>query len=262
LATDGEERPRRREGESRRLTAIAEVLRSGRELLPGDPELVDPREELPDRPRALLERYVAEAGERPTPLRELGLGAIQLLQAAADSRARQRGGVRLAILFTDLVGFSAWALEAGDERALVLLREVSDCVEPAIRAQCGELVKCLGDGHMAVFGRAEQAVEAALEAQLRLADVEVDGHRPQLRAGVHVGQPRKVEADYLGVDVNVAARVVAAAKGSQLLVSGTVREELDDERYRFGRRRRLGAKGAPSDLDVYVVKGFADATGD
>ena len=51
-------------------------------------------------------------------MRELGLGALQAWQALSEAQRRGRGRVDVAILFTDLVGFSSWALEAGDDAAL------------------------------------------------------------------------------------------------------------------------------------------------
>jgi class 3 adenylate cyclase len=56
------------------------------------------------------------------------------------------------------------------------------------------------------------------------------------------------------VDVNVAARVVSAAKAQQLLVSAPACELLDPDRYRIGRGRRLREKGAPIELRVSAVE--------
>ena len=49
-----------------------------------------------------------------------------------EATGRGRGDRELALLFTDLVGFSAWALHAGDAAVLELLREVGTVVEAAI----------------------------------------------------------------------------------------------------------------------------------
>ena len=114
-------------------------------------------------------------------------------------------------------------------------------------------VKRLGDGHMAVFPDAQRAVNAAFEAQHQLATVDVDGHGARLRVGVHLGRPRKLGADYLGVNVNVAARVTEAARGGEVLVSGTALAALDTTTLTTSGRRRFRAKGAPRGLDVYVV---------
>jgi adenylate cyclase len=237
------------------LVATAEFLRR---LLPGDRQYGDTLSTRGDEVPQHLGRLVAELRtERPSAVRELGLGALQAWQALSESQRRGRGAVDLAILFTDLVGFSAWALEAGDEAALRLLRLVGEAEDRAISKNQGFVVKRLGDGAMAVFNEAEPAVLAALELQRSVGEIEVDGHTPALRAGVHLGRPRKIGGDYLGVDVNVAARVAEAADAGELLVSDHACERLDVAAFEFGRSRRLRATGAPKDLLVCRVTGLA-----
>jgi adenylate cyclase len=166
--------------------------------------------------------------------------------------------VDVAILFTDIVKFSAWALEAGDEAALELLRRVASVEDEAISEYGGSLVKRLGDGSMSVFGTVEDAVLAALHTQGSVGGIDVGGYTPRLRAGVHVGRPRRVGSDYLGVDVNIAARVGESAKADEVLISDPAHAALDDERFRFGRRRRLRESGAPRDLSVRAVTAIGD----
>jgi class 3 adenylate cyclase len=235
----------RRTDANPQLVAAARFIRG---LIPGsgskDPDL---------HPR--VQKVVAEIDpDGPSAMREVGMGALQAWQTLSEAQRRRRGSVDVAILFTDLVGFSDWALEAGDEAALDLLRQVGDVEQRAISEHGGAVVKRLGDGAMAVFSEADQAVLAALHAQRELGKVKVEGHRPQLRAGVHQGQPRKVKGDFLGVDVNIAARVGDAAKADQVLVSEAVRDNLDSSSFRFGPRRELTAPGAPEDLTVCTVK--------
>jgi len=235
-----------------KLVRAAKALRS---VLPGDSELGDPLSTAGDRPSHLLARGLVEAApQRPSVARELGLGALQVWQALSEAQGRGRGTTDLAILFTDLVDFSSWALKAGDEAVLVLLRRVGAVSEAAITHRHGQVVKRLGDGLMAVFADAAAAIDAAHEAVTAVGALEVDGYRPQLRAGVHLGRPRKLGGDYLGVDVNVAARVAAAASGGQVLVSGVARDRLDADAYNFKRMRRFRAKGAPKDLEVYAAE--------
>jgi adenylate cyclase len=233
------------------LVATAQLIRR---LLPGDVEHGDEPPPDGDRLPERLGRQLSGLGsERPSVMREVGLGALQAWQALSEAQRRRRGTSDTAILFTDLVGFSAWALDAGDEAAVALLRQVGGAEQDAVAAHDGIVVKRLGDGTMAVFSRAAQAVDAAHDAQRRLAAIEVDGHSPELRAGVHLGRPRKVGKDYLGVDVNVAARVGDAARSGEVLISEPVRERLEPSAYSFGRRRRLRAAGAPEDLAVCPV---------
>jgi adenylate cyclase len=227
------------------LVATARFLRG---LIPGG----DPRK--PDLPEP-MERLVSEMQPKgPSTLGEIGKGALQAWQALSDAQKRRRGSADVAILFTDLVGFSDWALKAGDEAALDVLRQVGDIEQAAISGNKGAVVKRLGDGAMAVFGDSEQAVTAALEAQRGISKIKVDGYRPKQRAGVHRGTPRKVKGDFLGVDVNIAARVGDCAKGGEVLVSETVREDLDGRSFRFGAARPLDAPGAPAELTVCSVK--------
>ncbi|HEY4894533.1 MAG TPA: adenylate/guanylate cyclase domain-containing protein [Solirubrobacteraceae bacterium] len=183
---------------------------------------------------------------------ELGAAALQSWQRLAEAQGRGRGEVDVAILFTDLVGFSEWALHAGDELAVRLLREVGEAIEPPILTRGGEVVKRLGDGLMAVFRDARSATEAAFEASERVALVNVDGHRPQLRTGIHLGRPRKVGRDYLGVDVNIAARLAESAQPEEILVSDRTLLALRPGSVDSA-PRDFQARGAPADLTAHAV---------
>ncbi len=158
----------------------------------------------------------------------------------------------MAIVFTDLAGFSSWALQAGDGAAIQLLRDVGDAIEPPILARRGEVVKRLGDGLMAAFWDAGSASAAAFEAQARVSSLEVENYVPCLRTGIHLGRPRKIGGDYFGVDVNIAARLAEAAEPGEVLVSDRTLHALGDAAVST-QERRLGAKGAPADLVAHAV---------
>jgi adenylate cyclase len=233
---------------------LVRAARATRELLPGDTRFGDDLSTDLDRPSHLLARHLTEQGaERPpSATRELGLTALQVWQALSG-RGTPGETDEVTILFTDLVEFSSWALEVGDDTALDLLRRVAGVVEPVIRRQEGRIVKRLGDGHMAVFSSPEDAVGAALDIQEDLHAIEVAGYKPKLRAGVHLGRPQRMGGDYLGVDVNAAARVAEAARGGEVLVSGPVLEEIKTDGLDVKRRKWFRAKGAPQELAVYAV---------
>jgi adenylate cyclase len=234
---------------------LLHAMKIARELLPGDSQYGDPLSTVGSEPRQLMARRLGElAADRPGILKEAGLSALQVWEAVAEGGGREEGSDRLAIVFTDLVGFSDWALEAGDDIALELLRGVAEAIEPPVVKHHGEVVKRLGDGMMAVFPDPDDAVAAVLEASARIGDVEVAGYRPRMRAGMHVGSPRRLGNDYLGVDVNVAARVADHASGDQFLISGDALEELDTETVSTRKKLRFRAKGVPSDVSVYAVK--------
>src|SRR4051794_11246441 len=226
-----------------------------RERLPGDSELGDALSTAGDDPSLVLARRLSELGtERASASREIGLGALQVWQALSEAQGRGRGQREVSILFTDLVEFSAWALEAGDDTALDLLRRVGACEDSVVTAHGGRIVKRLGGGMMAAFSEPQSAVEAACEAREKVGTLQVDGYRAQLRAGIHLGKPRKIGGDYLGVDVNIAARVAGGAKPGEILVSSAACEKLAGAEFDLKRRRRFKAKGAPKELEVYSVE--------
>jgi adenylate cyclase len=232
------------------LVATARFLRG---LLPGSARQQGPKGR--GKVSRRLGRMVSEMEpERPSAVRELGLGALQAWQTLSDAQRSRQGDTDVAILFTDLVGFSTWALEAGDEVAVELLGEVEDAEAAAVKANGGVLVKRLGDGCMAVFNDAEQAITAGLTAQREVGRIKARGYRPRLRAGIHLGRPRQVGGDFLGIDVNIAARVADAAKGDEILVSDAVCDAVEGSGVRFGGQRVLSAPGAPDDLSVHPVK--------
>ena len=251
-------RARRAADALKRLDGRPTLVRGSRALrglLPGDREYGDPLSVAGSEPSHLIGQRLASAtADRPSALREVGMGALQVWQSIAEAQGRGRGERELAIVFTDLVDFSDWALEAGDTQALDLLRRVGKAIEPPIDDCGGRVVKRLGDGLMAVFDEPAPALEAVCQASRRLEDVEVAGHRPRLRAGLHVGRPRRLGGDFYGVDVNIAARVAGAAGADEILVSEAARQRLDDGSVKLRRKWRFQAKGAPRQLKVFTAK--------
>jgi adenylate cyclase len=233
------------------------ALRAARWLrtrLPGDDSFGDPLSTAGHAPFEVLAREVSALElRRPSAAHELGLGALQLWQGLSEASGRGRGAQPVALLFTDLVGFSTWALEAGDANAVELLRAVGAVTEVAVAGNGGTIVKRLGDGVMAAFETTGGAVDTAFDTRSRLSEIEVAGHRPRMRYGVHTGRPRRLGGDYFGVDVNVAARVMAAAGPDQVLVSEPACRDLAPDRYSTSGGKRLKAPGAPADLRVVMV---------
>jgi adenylate cyclase len=240
-----------------RLDTQPSLLAAARRLrrrLPGDDKFGDPLSTWGDGAVQAVARSVsALRPERESVVREIGFSGLQMWQALSEATGRGRGDRALALLFTDLVGFSSWALRAGDEATLELLRAVDAAQTAVVEVHHGEVVKRLGDGMMAVFPTAQEAVAAALDIHDALTLVEVQRYRPRIRAGVHFGAPRRIGSDYLGVDVNIAARVADAAKAGEVLVSDAAAKLLVYDGLKTGRTRRLRAEGAPRDTHVQRV---------
>jgi class 3 adenylate cyclase len=225
-------------------------------VLPGDAHFGDPLSLGGSRGTEFAGRAVVElTGGRPGVTREVGLGGLQVWQAILERVGKGAGVSEVTLVFTDLVEFSRWAVQAGDEEVLRVLRDVSDAWEKPVLDGGGTVVKRLGDGMMAVFADPDAALRAVVEGRERLARISVEGWTPRMRAGLHIGCPRRVGGDYLGVSVNVAARLGDRAKADEILVSGELLERLDQTTI-TARRKRFSTrlKGAPEGLTLHSVE--------
>ncbi len=236
-------------------------IRRARRFLPGDPEFGDPLSTAGvGGPRAAARAADRLLPDREAASREVGLAGLQVWQALTERISGRRADTEATIVFTDLVGFSSWSLRAGDDATLKLLRRVAAAIEPPMLDRGGHIVKRMGDGLMAVFPNPDVAITAALAAGAAIDDVSVDGYTPRMRVGIHTGRPQRIGSDWLGVDVNIAARVMERAVKGGIVVSGPTLDLLAPGRLaemgvtaRRVRRQVFAARpsGVPPDLTMY-----------
>ena len=197
---------------------IIAAIRRARRALPGDPEFGDPLSAAGDSgPQAAARAADRLMPDRDAATREVSLATLQLWQAITERVSGRPANAEVTLVFTDLVSFSEWALQAGDDATLRLLRRVAQVSEPPMLDSGGQIVKRMGDGMMAVFTDPATAVRATLEALEAVNTVEIEGYTPRMRAGIHTGRPQRIGSDWLGVDVNVAARVMERATRGGLI---------------------------------------------
>ncbi|WP_223163887.1 adenylate/guanylate cyclase domain-containing protein [Mycobacterium simiae] len=247
---------------------VVAFVRRARRLLPGDPDFGDPLSTAGEGgPRAAARAADRLLGDRGAASREVSLGVLQVWQALTEAISRRPANPQVTLVFTDLVGFSTWSLHAGDEATLTLLRQVARAVETPLLDAGGHIVKRMGDGIMAVFRNPTIAVRAVLAARDALKAVNVQGYTPRMRVGIHTGRPQRLAADWLGVDVNIAARVMErATKGGIMISSPTLdlipQSELDALGVvaKKARRPMFSSKltGIPPDLAIYRLKARRD----
>jgi hypothetical protein len=128
----------------------------------------------------------------------------------------------VTFLFTDIEGSTRLLQELGAEAYAEKLAEHRRVLRESFARHGGVEVDTEGDAFFVVFARAEDAVTAAAEAQQTLAAGPV-----RVRMGVHTGIPIIRDADYVGVDVHRAARIVAAGHGGQVVISQATAALLD-----------------------------------
>jgi class 3 adenylate cyclase len=243
---------------------VVAALRRARRALPGDPYFGDRLSTSGfGGPAAAARAADRLLGDRDAASREISLGALQVWQALTDRVGRKPAQDEVTLVFTDLVDFSRWALEAGDDATLKLLRQVAQVVEPPLLEVGGQVVKRMGDGIMACFPDQVTAIAAVSVAREALKSVEVDGYTPVMRVGIHTGRPQRIGSDWLGVDVNIAARVMECASKGGVLISGATLEHLTPEQLdELGvaakrlRRPLLAHRlsGVPSDITIYRLE--------
>jgi adenylate cyclase len=237
-----------------RRRSLTTIARAWREFLPGDPSFGDPLSTTGSDPTQVIARRVYALNETRWGLAsEVGLAALQVADWLGEDVGPGTREDEVAILFTDLVGFSSWALATGDRASLELLRRVDAAVTSAVESAGGQVVKRLGDGTMAVFPDPSDAVEAARAALAASAEIKSQGYDAKLRAGLHFGKPRAIGSDFIGIDVNIAARLCEAAEAKEVLVSDAVRERLDLDRAHLGPRNLAELDGVPDGLRTYAL---------
>ncbi len=206
------------------------AIRRARMALPGDPHFGDRLSSSGlGGPAAAARAADRLLGDRDAASREISLGALQVWQAVRERVGRRPTQDEVTLVFTDLVDFSSWALEAGDDATLKLLRKLAQVVEPPLLEVGGQVVKRMGDGIMACFPDPVTAIAAVLVASEALKSLEADGYTPIMRVGIHTGHPQRIGSDWLGVDVNIAARVMESAGKGGVLITGATLERLTPE---------------------------------
>lgn len=155
--------------------------------------------------------------------------------------------------FTDIVDSTKLGELLGDEAWGKLMRWHDQTVRSAVAEHGGEEVKEIGDGFFLAFDDTDRAIEAMIALQRRLAQQrDTQGFAPSIRVGIHAAEATRLASDYSGTGVNIAARIAAAAAGSEILVSES---SLSGSRRTFGEtgRRSLELKGISGETSVVSI---------
>ena len=161
------------------------------------------------------------------------------------------GRVRVVIAFADLAGYTRFTEEAGEEEALTTVERFIDAVTETLPEEA-RVIKTIGDEVMIVGTDATALTDWSVGFQ------KLWHERPTPRIGVHSGIALYRDGDYYGRDVNLAARVVARARGGEVLVSDSVMNEIrDDDHLQFENIGQVKLKGfdEPRSLCRVLAKG-------
>lgn len=156
--------------------------------------------------------------------------------------------VLATLLFTDIVGSTATAANLGDERWKALLAQHNGIVRAQLARFRGRQIDTTGDGMLATFDGPARAVRcaAAIVRSVREIGLEV-------RTGVHTGEIQQTDSGMAGIAVHIAARVMAEALPSEVLVSSTVKDIVAGSGIAFEERGERELKGVPDKVRVYAA---------
>jgi len=157
------------------------------------------------------------------------------------------------LMFTDIVDSTRLAETLGDQAWDGVIRQHDRILRAAVAEQSGEEVKATGDGFFLAFADADQAIEAAIAIQRRLAEQRrTAGFALRVRIGIHEAEVNRVGLDYIGGGVNQASRIGAAAEGGEILVSAST---LGGARHAFAERARrtVELKGLSAPVEVVAI---------
>jgi len=170
----------------------------------------------------------------------------------AVARAEQPEGMAV-LLFADIAESTALTEELGDAAFRAKARELDTSLRSVIRESGGTPVegKVLGDGVLAVFTSARQAIDCALRCRAASQPLGL-----QLHLGIHAGDVIREGNNVYGGAVNIAARIAAASEPGEVLVSDTVRSlGRTSANVAFDDRGEHALKGVGEPQRLFAVRG-------
>lgn len=180
---------------------------------------------------ALVEQLGIEPGAE---LRELeqrilaqdpGLDAPLAAASSDTENTKQR---TVSFMFTDIEN-STHLWERHSEVMRAAVQEHDHAIAAAADAHGGTIFKNTGDGSLAVFSTPDDAVNAAVAVQIALDGVHVGSDRFAIRIAISSGRAEARESDWFGPPLNVAARLLDAAHGSQILLGSAAQTGLGNQ---------------------------------
>ena len=156
--------------------------------------------------------------------------------------------VLATILFTDIVGSTARALELGDAR----WRQTLEAHHALVRRQLGRFrgreLDTAGDGFFASFDGPARAIRCACAITEGVRELGLE-----VRAGLHAGECEIVDGKIGGIAVHIGARVASNAEAGEVIVSSTVKDLVAGSGIPFAERGEVELKGIPGEWRLYAV---------
>jgi class 3 adenylate cyclase len=176
-----------------------------------------------------------------------------------DLRRHAASDGTVAVLFSDIVGYTVLNERLGDARTQELLHAHDRLIRETVGTHHGTVVKAQGDGYMMVFATATNALTSAIAMQRAIAthDFGPDAGPVRVRIGAHVGEVIREGDDFFGRTVIIAARIAILADGGEILTSDTLRNaagDMSEHGGKFGAYRDVELKGIRGTHRIHHVE--------
>ncbi|MDH4091902.1 MAG: adenylate/guanylate cyclase domain-containing protein, partial [Cyclobacteriaceae bacterium] len=160
-----------------------------------------------------------------------------------------------AIMFTDIVGYTA-LMGSDDKKAFALLTKNRQLQKPIVESFGGRWIKEMGDGVIASFNTASEALAAAKKIQEAChADADF-----QLRIGIHLGEVVFENDDVFGDGVNIASRIESLGIAGSVLISKAIRDQVkNNSDFQLDSLGNFDFKNVAEPMEVFALAnpGFA-----
>jgi class 3 adenylate cyclase len=160
--------------------------------------------------------------------------------------------VLATVLFTDIVGSTARAVELGDARWRELVQAHHGLIRRQLTRFRGTEIDTAGDGFFASFDGPARAIRCACAISEGVRELGIE-----IRAGLHTGECERIDNKVGGIAVNIGARVAAEAGPSEVLVSSTVKDLVAGSGIQFRERGVAELKGVPGEWRLFAVESAA-----
>jgi len=172
--------------------------------------------------------------------------AQEFLTGTREPRTPDR--VLATVLFTDIVGSTAKAVELGDRAWRELLERHHQLIRRQLVRFRGAELDVAGDGFFARFDGPARAIRCACAIAESVRELGLE-----VRAGLHTGECEVLDGKVGGIAVHIGARVANEAEPGEVLVSSTVKDLVAGSGLDFEERGVAELKGVPGEWHLYAV---------
>jgi len=161
---------------------------------------------------------------KPFSLRELLARVKAVLRRPSNQVTEEEIRVLSAIMFTDIVGYTA-LMGKDESKAMEVLDKSQRKIQPLVEKYNGSWLKEMGDGYLSSFRSVMEAVNCALSISKGLKDEEF-----KVRIGIHVGDVIFKGGDVFGDGVNIASRIQSIGQKEGIYISEVVYDNVKNKK--------------------------------